>query len=197
VQFDINNDGIPDFGISNPYGTCEAPSRLRPRGHHPEGCSFGDIYVIPALASNDVGVVDDCAAELPEKTRVGPGKNLQPGAQLMFWAFGDATSAHKGCPWQGNKGGYLGLKFVAAGETHYGWARVSLVGGITITGYAYETVPNQSIRTGATSGSDGEAEVSHSPAISPDRQSARLESASLGFLAGGASTLAAWRKPEE
>jgi len=57
----------------------------------------------------------------------------------------------------------LGLRFVVEGEVHYGWARLSVslghhrqyedVSGI-LTGYAYETVPNQPIVTGKTEGAD-------------------------------------------
>jgi hypothetical protein len=57
----------------------------------------------------------------------------------------------------------LGLKFVIHGKIHYGWARVSVtlahqrqyddVSG-TLTGYAYETIPNKPIIAGKTKGQD-------------------------------------------
>jgi hypothetical protein len=92
---------------------------------------------------------------------------------------------------------YLGLKFVVDGEVHYGWARVKLVspGGYasgSISGYAYETVPNQPIVTGQTGGTaDGNKQVSQAK---PD--SARiLESGAqtLGMLAMGAPATSVWR----
>jgi len=52
---------------------------------------------------------------------------------------------------------YLGLKFTIKGKTHYGWARLTIpwlnVGfSVTLTGYAYETIPNKSIIAGKTHG---------------------------------------------
>ena len=89
------------------------------------------------------------------------------------------------------------LKFVVDGEVHYGWARVKLVspGGYasgSISGYAYETVPNQPIVTGQTGGTaDGNKQVSQAK---PD--SARiLESGAqtLGMLAMGTPATSVWR----
>ncbi|HTC48032.1 MAG TPA: hypothetical protein VK722_11970 [Candidatus Aquilonibacter sp.] len=188
IQFDINNDGIPDFGISNAYGTCEAPARLHNHTRHPEGCSFGSLRLVPAQASNEVGVAQSCAAELRGGLKVGPAKNFPPGTWDMFWEVGNATSTHKGCPWTGNNGGYLGLKFVVDGETHFGWARVSLKGGVTITGYAYETTPNKSIETGATSGPDEKVDAS-----SESQFDGGSSFTTLGLLARGASGLQIWR----
>jgi hypothetical protein len=76
---------------------------------------------------------------------------------------------------------YLGLKFVITGKVHFGWARLNVScssQGSTITalltGYAYETVPNQPIVTGREKSKD----------IS--------EGATLGRLAKGAG-LSPWR----
>ena len=49
--------------------------------------------------------------------------------------------------------GYLGLKFMINGEVHYGWARLNETcdkgnNSIRLTGYAYETIPNQGIKAG-------------------------------------------------
>jgi len=58
------------------------------------------------------------------------------------------------------KNGYLGLKFVLDGKVHYGWARVSLTvknnwfDTETLTGYAFETIPNKPIIIGKTHGPD-------------------------------------------
>ena len=54
---------------------------------------------------------------------------------------------------------YLGFKFKIRGATHYGWARldVSVTNGTvvgTLTGYAYETIPNKPIIAGKTKGPD-------------------------------------------
>ena len=64
---------------------------------------------------------------------------------------------------KGVRNRYLGLKFVVDGEVHYGWARLSVTLGHqrqsddvvgTLTGYAYETVPDKAIIAGRITGQD-------------------------------------------
>lgn len=59
--------------------------------------------------------------------------------------------------------GYLGLEFQNKGQTHCGWALVSIAAvfnGRTgsmetkLSGFAYETIPGAAIKTGQTSGAD-------------------------------------------
>jgi hypothetical protein len=66
-------------------------------------------------------------------------------------------------PWanggKGVKNRYLGLQFFVGKETHFGWARLNVSRGRfglveTLTGYAYETIPNKPIITGKTKGPD-------------------------------------------
>jgi hypothetical protein len=57
---------------------------------------------------------------------------------------------------------YLGLKFLIKGKIHYGWARLSVkVQGhaitATLTGYAYETIPNKYFFYGKGDGTFGTA----------------------------------------
>ena len=65
---------------------------------------------------------------------------------------------------KGVRNRYLGLKFFVQAKAHYGWARLSVEilksigpGGrikATLTGYAYETIPNKPIIAGKTKGPD-------------------------------------------
>jgi hypothetical protein len=81
---------------------------------------------------------------------------------------------------------YLGARFYIEGKVHYGWARLNvqvqlpLTVTATLTGYAYETVPNKPIVAGKTKG--------------PDVGS--VEPASLGRLAQGSAGLAPGRRRE-
>ena len=71
-----------------------------------------------------------------------------------------ATTSFKG-QWINATNRYLGLKFKIHGQTHYGWARLSIqyenfTFAATLTGYAYETIPNKAITAGETKGPDDE-----------------------------------------
>ena len=102
-------------------------------------------------------------------------------------------------PWFHGTNRYLGLKFVVNGQTHYGWARLTVrltgtrVEGCqfktVLSGYAYET--NKSIMASQTSGTVEEANAMN---MVPDYTQAR---AGLGLLALGALGLTVWRRPEE
>jgi hypothetical protein len=90
-------------------------------------------------------------------------------------------------PWvdggKGVKNRYLGLKFKINGKFHFGWARMTVTTAnkriaATLTGYAYETIPNKPLITGKTKGPDVIEGV---------------EPATLGWLAQGSGGLAAWR----
>jgi hypothetical protein len=93
-----------------------------------------------------------------------------------------------GGPWaNGGKGvtnRYLGLKLYISGNAHFGWARLNYRYGkdappkATLTGYAYETIPNEPIIAGKT----------HGPDV------ITVQDATLGHLARGASAISTWRK---
>lgn len=190
VQLDINHDGVPDFGFTASFYFGAAP--IAQLGLYRES-----LAAIPLQASNEVGAMTSskgfqCAARLPGKVTVGPGKNFKPNQLLLFQVAGDYTnqfSAH--CPWLNKLGGFVGLKFVVNGETHYGWARISLAGGTFVRGYAYETIPNQPILTGATSSSNKDAAISDPPVLPAPQP------ASLGLLTQGIAGLPVWRRREK
>jgi hypothetical protein len=86
--------------------------------------------------------------------------------------------------WANVRNRYLGLKFQIAGQTHYGWARLSVQRKefhltAVLTGFAYETVPNKEIKAGQTGGAD---DSSGSSLPNSDAS----QSSSLGALALGA-----------
>jgi len=92
---------------------------------------------------------------------------------------------------------YLGFKFKINGEVHYGWARLNaegFFGGAVLTGYAYETVPNQGLNAGQEEEQEQEtgtkAEQPNPAALAQPSQ----KPATLGVLAHGSRGLAMWRK---
>jgi hypothetical protein len=82
------------------------------------------------------------------------------------------TDTHHG-QWFNEVRKYLGFKFSAKGNVHYGWARLTthLAKQAVVTGYAYETIPNKPIITGKIKGPDV----------------ITVQTGSLGALAAGAS----------
>jgi hypothetical protein len=126
----------------------------------------------------------------PEPFGVAIGKNGQfttQQFQLVHFTQGVSGTIGSGGPWAGATSRYLGLKFEINGETHFGWIRLTVkYPAAKITGYAYETVTEKTIRAGDTGiPSADEADVVPSPADVP---------ASLGLLARGADAISVWRR---
>lgn len=106
------------------------------------------------------------AVALRRGARMGPHRHVVEGRGEMAAVWHSNirhTTAWEGQWANGGKGlknGYLGLKFKLNGGIHYGWARVSLTvkgdgfNTATLTGYAFETIPNKPIIIGKTHGPD-------------------------------------------
>ena len=181
---DLNHDGITDFTISIWHG------RNTSGGLSPVGIAQGNQaagYRAPCgRGSYNYAFVAG--------VRVGPKLRFAlPSYQAnMAWYFQSSVYG----PWAGTKERYLGLKFDIRGEPHYGWARLNVPQPITtvvklealLTGYAYETIPNKPIITGATKHRNN-AEQSASTTLTP-------RSTTLGMLAFGAPGLTVWRREE-
>lgn len=188
IQFDLNNDGVPDFGLSaHIYEFAGAP---------PMGDFSSWLRVIPAQAGNEVWAVssnkDQCAAAVRAGLSIDPARPFKPKALFMLDAAGSYTrgrSSH--CPWHGAHPPFLGLKFLVNGEIHYGWARVATaVRSATLTGYAYETTPNKPIMAGATKEDDSGGDASNAGGM-------WAPTASLGILASGTYQRDAWKREDE
>lgn len=150
IKFDLNHDGIPDFGLSNVY-------------FHSSFQANGSLRVVQVRSANEMWNIAskgfECAQALPKGALVGPKGRFHkdPRAGLAM-AFDDLEGTYFG-PWLKVKEAYLGLKFVVKGKVHFGWARVkvntnSVSMAATLTGYAYETVPGKAIIAGKTHGPD-------------------------------------------
>jgi hypothetical protein len=205
ILLDLNHDGVADFSLWNlryKYSTgghssldvgCAAV-RISP------------VSTICRYQGNEIwgkGVVSGrFASALHRGFTVGANKSYFQQAQKQrreFYARGPVANM-AGVSWYANfaryangtfgqwmytKDRYLGLQFMIDGEVHYGWARLTVAmqqigDGLqaTLTGYAYETIPNKPIIMGKTKGPDV----------------ITLEPASLGRLAQGASGVSAWRE---
>lgn len=145
-HIDLNSDGITDFTIKNTDGNfmCGAKS------------FYYDELVISHPKGNNVAVGP---AALAQGVEVGPSLSFGGSRVMSYYATGWQTE-FGGCESEQIRTGrwiyvgsaYLGVEFLINGEIHYGW--IASGGGLTptVTGIAYETIPNQSIVTGQTTG---------------------------------------------
>jgi len=191
IKIDLNHDGIADFAIKDTFSTTFFSS-------------FGRVGAVPLQSQNKVWghTVSQraYASALFSGALIGPKGQFLPGTGAMAevsFLGGKRPMASASCtePWGNVTHRYLGLKFVVAGEVHFGWARLdvqclannsSAIGGL-LTGYAYETRAGRPIFTGQESGTADVDDPSWQPGP------AVLQPATLGRLAQGASGLAAWR----
>jgi hypothetical protein len=175
---DLNHDGITDFTFSNGFYS----------GSH--GTNFWFLSITPAQ-SNEVWGHTNYGYEWPSalfrNVRVGNNEHFSAGRTRM--ASSPGSFGNCGGPWANVRNRYLGLKFVITGKTHFGWARLNVscpyaanrIKG-TLTGYAYETVPNRPIMTGKERGLDetssgsqaaGLGRLAHGADCSPTRRNRR------------------------
>jgi hypothetical protein len=174
TPLDLNHDGVADFYFLH-TGCSGIVSQLSisPAGRAGRNLIWGYTSTFRGRGF---------ASALKAGVKIHASKKLLSGNAFMI-----ACAAGASCegPWYNPDGldAYLGLKFNdLKGRTHYGWARVWVLGSgsATLTGYAYETVPNKSIIAGKTHGKDV----------------ITVQPATLGHLARGASAIPAWRQKQ-
>jgi hypothetical protein len=193
VFLDLNHDGVNDFSF---YGQSISRRSI--------STFFFRLTLSPAQQGNAIWGVESnkhgsCVASLPQDTRVGPKRPFQANRVVMLDWSGGPNGGTAYCPWAGKTGtAYIGLKFEIKGQTHFAWARVKTTSiapyNISLTGYAYETIPNKPILTGKTK---GPREITKVSQPSPGALNApRPAPATLGVLALGGPALSIWRRRE-
>jgi hypothetical protein len=195
------NHGTPDFIIRNSYcrysETCNSSWRsqlsvaaardIGRSGNQVEGTT-GNVYLAAALKRG---------ARIPNTGKFGRA------ARMALQCSGACNGSHTGTrtsgPWVNVTNRYLGLKFKIDGKFHYGWARLDVKVLrkqrqiiATLTGYAYETIPNKAIIAGQTKGPDDN--TSEEPKASLTAPASRP--ATLGLLALGSRRLSIRRREE-
>src|SRR5581483_318058 len=149
-DLDLNSDGIPDFvlrgygdGINNAFMAINVTGA-------------GEAVQFAKTCNGTLGTYCSYAAALNQGDKI-PGKLLAiDGVNIEVANAQGSNFDYRGF-WHNVQNHFLGLKFRINGQTHYGWARLSVreVGAsvtVHITGYAYETVANQPIRAGQKGG---------------------------------------------
>jgi hypothetical protein len=189
-RFDLNHDGIPDFGLSNRSALYQ-----------------GNVLLVrPSQPANEIWLTNSnacgtsfpvpVAAAVPKGKRIGPKRDFQNNNGFGAVMASDSKTGSCGA-WFGQSDfqAYLGLKFTIKGKIHFGWARVKVDTqrqdepfSAILTGYAYETIPGKAIIAGATKGPVDEPTAALS--------SQTPEPTTLGALALGAPGLSIWRRKE-
>jgi hypothetical protein len=188
-NLDLTGDGTVDLTIENKHhqhcttdGFCSTTQFLNVKmaGANQVVCNvYGAVAMKPGMA---IG---------PKNVWRGGNQNMA----VILYGFG---TGGVGGSWVNVKNRYLGVKFKIKGQTHFGWARLNvqvqlpLTITATLTGYAYETVPNKPITAGHTKGPDNPTAKESTEFLAvPSR-----ESLTLGMLALGARGLSIWRRQE-
>jgi hypothetical protein len=154
---DLNSDGTTDFDIN--LGACTITTNRT-------SCLFAEALFVAGGSYNLV--------ESPKSYRTFRGTTvalaLKSGTKIPTKyashdgiMAGEQTSGgtHYIGRWFNVKNRYLGLVFFIDGKRHYGWARLNVTThkhpftvSATLTGYAYETIPNRPIIAGREHGKD-------------------------------------------
>jgi hypothetical protein len=169
-RLDLNHDGIPDFGFEQ------------------TGLGTQFAYLVVPIKFNKTM---NQAAPLAAGVTVGPEESFRAGAQdMVFFCICSGSFGSVG-PWADKQDEHMGFEFNIKGAAHFGWARFSTADvyfdGVTLTGYAYETVSLKPIVTGDT-GSNNDEEDS---VDQPEPAAASPQASGLGKLALGAQGKAA------
>ncbi len=191
-KLDLNNDGITDYILAEHaehYGN-ESFQVLSVRNANGNQVNCPSSFCISSASY---------AAALTLGTKIGYtghlgwlGRDTQMAVEIL--AGNGSVFSFYG--WADVSNRYLGLQFQINGETHFGWARLSVEfqGGppdqrawvAHLTGYAYETTAGKPIQAGQTRGAgenDGQASSTNMPL-------------QLGALALGSNGIALWRRED-
>jgi hypothetical protein len=164
---------------------------------HTDGiCSSSQYLEVKMAGANQVVYNVYGAVAIKPGIEIGPKNGWRAGIQRMASMLGGFGTSGVGGSWINVKNRYVGVKFNVKGQTHFGWARLSVQIQLpqtitaTLTGYAYETIPNKALNAGQTKGpDDATIEEPNAPLTMPSPRPA-----TLGTLALGAPGLSIWRR---
>jgi hypothetical protein len=194
LLIDLNHDGDVDFIVSNKSarGSCSCLTRkLRVTG------------AFVGSSQNSVEGIGLNASALKAGAVVGPRDLFLAAPMQMATALNEISNSfyYVYGPFANKRNRFLGLRFVLHGENHYGWAAFSVVKasfrgetpviGATLSGYAYETVPDHPLIAGVIK-SSSDAMATRSGV----ETAIASQPATLGLLALGYPGLSAWRREE-
>jgi hypothetical protein len=132
------------------------------------GGVHGVVTITPTTGDGEIASGTN-AIPLVSGISVGPTGAFLNSPSLMtnfFFSRGCGSTylygswCHRSSGYRCSGAGYLGLRFLINGQVHYGWAYVTVTGGliggpglsVTLQSFAYETIAGRGITTGQTSG---------------------------------------------
>lgn len=202
TQLDLNNDGTPDFAFG-----LSSTIRFTSIGYTSRDKFL--LRVAPDQAGNQVvqGEQAGTAAAIAAGRKIGSQQKFGANGYLVHKLYNMNSRSRQvsSGSWRNVEFAYVGLKFLIDGQVHYGWARIKFPYPYgyyfpSIYGYAYESIPNQPIIAGQTSGTYEASGVQESPAAESTDQktgqktaAAASTPATLGALAAGMQGLNLWR----
>jgi hypothetical protein len=188
-DLDLNHDGVTDFALINSV-QCNT-----------DQC-FYDLTEKPTLGNSVIGMGRGSflpyASALHAGAPIGPKRHFVYRPAILGYVYQGGGGTSSRGPWVNVTNRYLGLKFIIKSKPHFGWARLTVtVSGTTVTGtltgYAYETIPNKPLIAGKTKEPDHAASINSPDASLPVPAS---KPTTLGMLALGAPALSIWRREE-
>jgi len=186
-NLDLTGDGTVDLTLANKHHVLCTTDGF---------CSSSQYLDATMAGANRVVYNVYGAVAMKPGMQIGPKNVWRGGIQNMAVMLGGFGTSGVGGSWVNVKNRYLGVKFTIKGQTHYAWARLNVQVQLpqtitaTLTGYAYETIPNKPIVAGETKGPDAEL------AFPPSFKTHTMEAPTLAALALGAPGLSIWRREE-
>jgi hypothetical protein len=147
VNIDLNGDNVNDFqlgveqyldSLGNPLVTL-AVCQVQNPANGVLGTLYYGQYPLPFNLNNG----DSIAASNPNWN----AGSINSGLQYLSIVYGPGIYGY----WNGATDKYLGVRFVAGNNTHYGWIRLSVNTGstqITVKDMAYQALPNVGLTAG-------------------------------------------------
>jgi hypothetical protein len=194
VGVSLTNNGIKDFTLS----LFKSYTNISTRSDQTVRITSFSTTMRKGMPGRGVVGKTGTSFAPPYASALMRGAKIGPDARFMSSGKGEGVEAVFGSgtlrgKWGDNpKDRFLGVRFLINGETHYGWIRLTVITkpgplSATITGYAYESLPNKPILAGTSA---------------DDRTKAKFEmegesgGPSLGMLALGAEATPLWRRKE-
>jgi hypothetical protein len=193
VKISMANNGVDNFTF---HLTNSPPNSGR-------SSSFRSLALVGATSNAAPIYQGYFIAPLPRGAKIGASAGFSPFESAVEQSLAGVSGRGFRGYWGGNlKDHYVGVRFSIAGQTHYGWIRLTVTTNpdphgpamsAKITGYAYETVPNKTILAGTAAIAAAATEKSSAEVQSP-KNIQNQTGPSLGMLALGAEALPMWRR---